>query len=296
LIVNKPAGLVVHPTYKHNGDTMWDAILAYLAEQGGDDWRPPDLPDEPGWEYAPAEIRQMLREKRLAKLHAEEGLLERPTLLHRLDKDTSGVIALARTARACRHVIHQFSSHTIAKTYLAVVQRAAPAWTEPRAPFTVTLCSPTGEAKMLPLSFDLANYEQRTLLLDGPLQRDPDERRRCIVGPDGQSSMTQIKLLACQNDLFLLEAQPITGRTHQIRAHLAAAGYSLVGDPVYAPDPTPGTPTATLTRQFLHAFSLSFNEYPTNVRRTFVAPLPPDLSNWLSHYFPGVQIPLKRAK
>src|SRR5215470_11032223 len=97
LIVNKPAGLVVHPTYKHAEGTVWDMLLAYVEEQESDGWSPQAMPDEPGWERAPVHIRQMLREKRLAKTLREEGWLERPILLHRLDKDTSGVLALART-------------------------------------------------------------------------------------------------------------------------------------------------------------------------------------------------------
>ena len=80
LIVNKPAGLVVHPTYKHLDDTMWDALLAYLARQGSDGWRPPELPDEPEWARAPEHIRLMLRERRLEKIWREEGPLPRPAL------------------------------------------------------------------------------------------------------------------------------------------------------------------------------------------------------------------------
>jgi 23S rRNA pseudouridine1911/1915/1917 synthase len=284
LIVNKPAGLVIHPTYKYADGTMWDVLLTYLERQGSDGWSPPELPDEPGWERAPEHIRQMLREKRLAKIWQEEGLLPRPALLHRLDKDTSGVVALARTIRACRHVVRQFHAHTIVKTYLAVARRAAPAWTQPRAPFTATLdddaCAP------LPWPLDLAGYQNVPLLLDGPLQRDPDERKRCIVGPDGQEASTRIRVLTTLDDLFLIEVQPITGRTHQIRAHLAAAGYALVGDSTYAPSPEPGTPEAALTRQFLHAYSLTLRDYPAGESRTFVAPLPADLTEWLSLFFP----------
>src|SRR5947209_9060306 len=95
LIVNKPAGVVIHPTYKHTDDTLWDALLVYLSQQGGDDWQPPDLPDYPEWAAAPPHIQQMLREKRTQRLWQEGGLLPRPSLLHRLDKDTSGVVALA---------------------------------------------------------------------------------------------------------------------------------------------------------------------------------------------------------
>src|SRR6266516_6507069 len=90
LIVNKPAGLVIHPTYKHADGTMWDALLAHLAEQGSDDWQPPELPDEPEWAGAPEHIQTMLRIKRTEQQWKEDGLLARPCLLHRLDKDTSG--------------------------------------------------------------------------------------------------------------------------------------------------------------------------------------------------------------
>ncbi|MEO7021311.1 MAG: RluA family pseudouridine synthase [Ktedonobacteraceae bacterium] len=284
LIVNKPAGLVIHPTYKHANGTMWDALLVLLAQQGGDDWRPPELPDVPGWERAPEPIRLMLREKRLAKFWQVEGLLARPVLLHRLDKDTSGVVALARTERACQHVVRQFYAHTLVKTYLAVARRGSPAWTKPRAPFTATLAH--GGSEQLTWPLDLARYQGVPLLLDGPLQRDPDERRRCIVGPDGQASSTQVTVLATQGEFVLLEAQPITGRTHQIRAHLAAAGYPLVGDATYASTAELGTPAAALTRHFLHAFSLTLRDYPANALRTFVAPLPPELVAWLTAYFP----------
>jgi len=335
LIVNKPAGLVIHPTYKHTDGTMWDALLLYLAQQGGDDWQPPELPDDPQWAGAPAHIQVMLREKRRLRQWKEEGLLPRPCLLHRLDKDTSGIVALARTERSCRYLVDQFYDHTIVKRYLAVVCKGAPDWTRPRTTFTVTskvhgsisyACDtwpaqggltrvgfssdeqfslrngrpqgpsphshatpaptrdvlPSGFPKTLPLS---PNDE---LLLEGPLRRDPDERRRCIVGPDGQFALTQVNVLAVSADgvFTLLEVQPITGRTHQIRAHLAALGYAIVGDQLYAPAAVPGTPQATLTRQFLHAHSLTLRRYPDNMPCTFVAPLADDLALWLHHYFP----------
>ncbi|TMC91068.1 MAG: hypothetical protein E6J11_20625 [Chloroflexi bacterium] len=108
LIVNKPAGLVIHPTYKNVDGTMWNALLADLAQLSADDWRPPVLPDEPGWAGAPPHIQSMLRQKRIEKQWKEDGLLPRPCLLHRLDKDTSGIVALARTERSRRHLVRQF--------------------------------------------------------------------------------------------------------------------------------------------------------------------------------------------
>lgn len=285
LIVNKPAGLVIHPTYKHADGTMWDSILSYLEEQGGDDWRPADLPDKPEWVGAPEHIRVVLREQLVMKEWKEEGLLPRPCLLHRLDKDTSGVVALARTERARRHIIRQFHEHNIVKRYLAVVCKGAPEWAQPCVPLSVMRRGVDGQETMLS-SLDLLSLNNDTLLLDGPLQRDPDDRRRCIVGSDGQPAVTAVKILAVQDAYALLEARPITGRTHQIRAHLAASGFAIAGDRIYAPPAQERTPATELHRQFLHAYSLELRRYPDNESCTFVAPLADDLVAWLEAFFP----------
>ena len=286
LVVNKPAGLVIRPTYKHADGTMWDALLVYAAQQGSDDWQPPELPDEPEWAGAPLHIQAMLREKRTGRQWKEDGLLPRPCLLHRLDKDTSGIVALARTQRSRRHLIRQFQEHTVVKRYVAVVQKGAPAWSYPRTKFTVTKRE-NGKDEVLAAipPVLLCNDE---LILDGPLQRDPADRRRCIVGPEGQVATTVLKVLALsEGEKFaLLEVRPVTGRTHQIRAHLAALGYAIVGDQVYAPLPELGTSQAALKRQFLHAHSLEIRRYPDNALCTFVAPLADDLSSWMNSYFP----------
>ena len=286
LIVNKLAGVVIHPTYKHAHGTMWDALLVYLAQQGSDDWQPPDLPDEPAWAAAPEHVRVMLREIRRERLWQEGSLLPRPRLLHRLDKDTSGVVAIARTQRACRHIIRQFEEHTIVKRYLAVVCRGAPDWARPRSVFRVARRQSDDLETRLTLPLDLSSLGADELVLDGPLQRDPGDRRRCIVGPDGQDAVTILKVQAVEGDFALLEVLPVTGRTHQIRAHLAALGYAIVGDQTYAPTPEKGTPQAALNRQFLHAFSLELRRYPDNVLCKFVAPLADDLTSWMERYFP----------
>ena len=116
--------------------------------------------------------------------------------------------------------------------------------------------------------------------------RDPDERRRCIVGADGDEAITRCRVLASERGFMLLEVQPITGRTHQIRAHLAALGYAIVGDQVYALPPEHGTPEAALLRQFLHAYSLQFCRYPDNKLCTFFAPLADDLVLMVTTVFP----------
>lgn len=286
LIINKPAGVVIHPTYKHADGTLWDALLIYMAQQGQDTWQPPELPDEPEWAGAPSDVQVMLREKRMERLMKEEGLLPRPCLLHRLDKDTSGVVALARTERARRHLVRQFHEHTIEKRYLTVVQYGAPEWAQPRTTFTFVRRLTDGSMYSVDSSLLLSSETDSEFVLDGPLQRDPDERRRCIVGADGQHATTVVKMLACEGPFALLEVRPITGRTHQIRAHLAAAGYSIVGDSTYALPAEDGTAEATLSRQFLHASSLTLYRYPHNEHCMFVAPLAYDLTAWLQQYCP----------
>lgn len=285
LIVNKPAGIVIHPTYKHADGTMWDTLLGYLAQQGGDDWRPPHLPDEPAWAGAPEHIKVLLRSNRDQRLWKEEGLLLRPCLLHRLDKDTSGIVALARTQRSRRHLIRQFQQHSITKRYTAVVHKGAPHWSHPRTTFTIRKANEHETQCGMPIDLSSLLYEE--LILDGPLQRDPDERRRSIVAPGGQEAITVLRIVAVAGDFVLLEVRPITGRTHQIRAHLAALGYAIVGDQTYASVAENGTPHAALKRQFLHAYSLELRSYPDNTLSTFIAPLANDLQSWLEDYFPS---------
>lgn len=264
---------------------MWDALLIYTEQQGGDDWQPTELPDEKAWAQAPVHIQEMLRARRKERQWQEEGLLPRPCLLHRLDKDTSGIVALARTEHSRRHLIRQFHEHTLVKRYLAVVRKSAYDWSLPRTDFTIVMRR-EDEDETVKSPPDLLSLDKNELLLDGPLQRDPDDRRRCIVGPNGQEARTLVKLLGVQSEFALLEVRPITGRTHQIRAHLATLGYAIVGDQTYAPPTEDGTSEAALKRQFLHAYSLELDCYPDNVRRTFIAPLADDLIAWLKRYTP----------
>ena len=283
LLVNKPAGVVIYPTYKHSDGTLWDALLAYTQQLGQDDWKPPELPDESEWAGAPTDVQVMLRNKRIERLWKEEGLLPRPCLLHRLDKDTSGIVTLARTERSRRHLIKQFEEHTLVKRYLAVVAKGAPDWTRPRAPFTVMRRLADGQTLPADASFVLIGSEGTEFVLDGPLQRDPEDRRRCIVGPDGQSATTLVRVLAVEQGYALLDVRPVTGRTHQIRAHLAALGYAIVGDQTYALPTTTEMSVPSLTRQFLHAYSLTLRRYPDNELCTVVAPLAKDLQAWLEN-------------
>jgi 23S rRNA pseudouridine1911/1915/1917 synthase len=94
-----------------------------------------------------------------------------------------------------------------------------------------------------------------------------------------------MRALAVEGEFALLEARPVTGRTHQIRAHLAALGHAIVGDQTFALPAEAGTAEAAITRQFLHAHSLELRCYPDNAWCTFVAPPADDLIRWLEHYF-----------
>lgn len=188
LAVNKPSGVVTHPTYKHPDGTLTDAVFARAAARG-----------EP-----------------------------RPWLLHRLDKETSGVVLFARRDAARRSVVGQFERHTTRKRYLALLHWPAALGTGP---------GEEGE-------------------IDAPLARDPLDRRRVVVAPDGQPARTRYRLLAVSAGYALALAEPVTGRTHQIRAHLAALGAPLVGDLTYR---RADTPLAAAARAMLHAWRLDLH-------------------------------------
>ncbi|MFL5624514.1 MAG: pseudouridine synthase, partial [Ktedonobacteraceae bacterium] len=159
-------------------------------------------------------------------------------------------------------------------------------WSQPRSTLSITKQVDGESIHHHENSFALHHNDE--FVIDGPLQRDPDDRRRCIVGPEGQAATTFLKVMALSenSEFALLEVRPLTGRTHQIRAHLAAWGYAIVGDQMYAPLAEDGTPQGALKRQFLHAYSLELQRYPDNQREIFVAPLADELVSWMSCYFP----------
>jgi 23S rRNA pseudouridine1911/1915/1917 synthase len=169
------------------------------------------------------------------------GADERPGIVHRLDQDTSGVMVVARTPLAFDSLRDQFRRRVVWKTYLAL------AWGRVTA------------------------TEGR---LSWPLGRHPKEGSRMSVRTRSpKKAETFFQVQRAFKDTTLLEVKPVTGRTHQIRVHLAAAGHPVVGDPVYGRKREP----REFPRIFLHAHTLSFIHPSTGERLTFASPLPPDL-------------------
>ncbi len=165
-------------------------------------------------------------------------------VVHRLDKFTSGVMVFAKTAEAHRSLNIQFEKHTIEKIYHAITV-GTPPWDEKTTKF--------------------------------PLRANVGHKHRTMVdNRNGLRSETRLKVLKRGQANVLLEAMPMTGRTHQIRVHAYALGYPLLGDVLYsAPE------TDIIARPALHAFSLTFTHPDTNERVTFTAPYPPDFENAL---------------
>ncbi|MBD3883160.1 RluA family pseudouridine synthase [Phormidium tenue FACHB-886] len=206
IILNKPAGLVVHPAPGHAGGTLVNALLAHCSG-------------------------------RLAGI----GGVQRPGIVHRLDKDTSGAIAIAKTDAAHHNLQAQFKAKTARREYLAVIY-GAPAAQEGR--------------------------------IDAPIGRHPiDRKKMAIVPPEkgGRPAVTHWFVEERLGNFTLMRFQLETGRTHQIRVHAASIGYPVVGDPVYGARRSIGV---NLTGQALHAWKLRLLHPLTGEWVEAIAPLP----------------------
>jgi 23S rRNA pseudouridine1911/1915/1917 synthase len=210
IVIDKPAGLVVHPAAGHDRGTLVNAVLSHA----------PDL--------------------------AGVGGEVRPGIVHRLDKDTSGLMVVAKNDRALRILQDQFKARTVKKVYLALVEGLV---------------------------------EPREGVVDAPIGRSRNHRQKMTVTRDGRSAQTRYRVRESfrNPDVTLVEAYPETGRTHQIRVHFAWLHHPLVGDTVYGKR----TPRFGLRRHFLHAASLTF-ALVSGERRTFTSQLPNDLQQILN--------------
>ncbi len=207
VVVNKPAGMVVHPAVGNEHGTLVNALLN----------RYPALAET-----------------------------ERKGVVHRLDKDTSGLMVVGKTEAAIENLMAQFKARTVDKTYLAMTERP------PR--------SPSGR-------------------IDAPIARDPRQRKRMAVVRDGKPAVTEFDIIErdLQGDRAVVRLELHTGRTHQIRVHMAFIGAPVVGDRVYGFRKQ----RIKLKRHFLHAAELAFDHPTTGERVTFEAPLPVGLQNVL---------------
>ncbi len=213
LIVDKPAGLVVHPSAGHGSGTLVNALLGRARDRG-----------EP--------------------LGSIAGV-GRPGIVHRLDKETSGLLVVAKTDAAQASLMRQFGDRSIEKEYLALVRGEPPA--------------SRGR-------------------VEAPIGRDPRDRQRMAVVAGGRASTTEYEVIANGAGYALLSLHPLTGRTHQIRAHLSYLKLPIAGDLRYGGGEGPGG----LRRQFLHASRLGL-ERPIDGRRLRAwSELPEDLAACLA--------------
>lgn len=210
IVVDKPAGMVVHPSPGHPVGTLVNALLG----------RSPAM--------------------------ATVGGELRPGLVHRLDKDTSGLIVVAKNDRTLHNLQDQFKARKVEKVYLALVEGVPKAWEG---------------------------------IIEAPIGRHPKYRQEMGVVRGGRAARSRYRVLKAYEQHSLLEVRPETGRTHQVRVHLAFIGHPVVGDRVYGLQ----RPSLPLDRHFLHAHRLSFRLPGGGEWREFTSELPPDLADLLEH-------------
>jgi len=207
IIVDKPAGLTVHPGPGHPDGTLVNALLGYCPDISGGD-------------------------------------MARPGIVHRLDKDTSGLIIVARNPASHQYLADQFKNREVSKTYIALVR---------------------------------GRLSPEEGFIEAPIGRDRSHRKRMAISTQksGRSALTGYRVIRYYDNYTLLEVKPETGRTHQIRVHLAAIGHPIFGDETY------GAGSPLLPRQFLHAARLVFRLPSTGEQAEFNSPLPLDLERML---------------
>ena len=202
VVVNKPCGMVVHPAAGNASGTLVNALLHHVRDLSG------------------------------------IGGEMRPGIVHRLDKDTSGLILIAKNDRAHIALSEQFKQRSMEKHYRAVA---------------------------------FGHFAQEHGLIDAPIARHPVDRKKMAVVPDGKPSRTEWTVIEPLKGATFLDVHLLTGRTHQIRVHMQSIGHPLLGDSIYAPNLKT---SVRIPRLMLHAYSLAFTHPATGERMTLVAPLP----------------------
>jgi 23S rRNA pseudouridine1911/1915/1917 synthase len=201
-VIDKPSGMVVHPAPGHPTGTLADGL-----KQRGTTW-------------------SLL------------GGTERAGIVHRLDRDTSGLLVVAKTEAAHRNLARQLSDRSLGRTYWALVH---------------------------------GGFREETGTIDAPIARHPRDRRRMAIVEGGREAVTDFRVVERLAGATVLELSLRTGRTHQIRVHLASIGHPIIGDAVY------GRPDPSLGRPALHAMRLRLVHPTDGSERTFESPVPPEL-------------------
>lgn len=202
VVVNKPCGMVVHPAAGNEDGTLVNALLYHVRDLSG------------------------------------IGGEMRPGIVHRLDKDTSGLILIAKNDRAHAILSDQFKERSMEKHYRAVA---------------------------------FGNYPQESGLIDAPISRHPVDRKKMAIVAGGKPSQTEWKVIERLRSATYLDVHLLTGRTHQIRVHMQSIGHPLLGDQIYAPNIRTNV---RIPRLMLHAYSLAFTHPTTGERMTLCAPIP----------------------
>ncbi|MBI5274621.1 MAG: RluA family pseudouridine synthase [Chlamydiales bacterium] len=203
LVINKPQGMVVHPAPGHVDNTFVNALLHHCQT-----------------------------------LDFQENEL-RPGIVHRLDKDTSGIMMSAKTTKAHQELVKSFAKREVKKTYLAIC---------------------IGK----PIEG----------IIHAPIGRHPIKRKEMSIQPDGKEAITDIKIIRSNGQLSLIEAKPVTGRTHQIRVHLKHTGHPILGDTTYGLDKW--NQKHQFFQQLLHSYQIIFPHPITKKNLTLSSSLP----NW----------------
>jgi len=219
-VIDKPAGVVVHPAAGHASGTLVNAILFHVHDLSG----------------VGGEIR--------------------PGIVHRLDKETSGVLVIAKNDAAHRTLAAQWNTERIRKEYLALVY---------------------------------GTPDPASASINAPIGRDPRERKRMAVVQGGRHAITDYEVVERLRSVSLLRCRLRTGRTHQIRVHMKHIGHPIVGDPVYSGPQWRGIPDkqlqkalSAMKRQALHAARITLPHPSTGEEMTFESPLPDDISRLLT--------------
>ena len=208
-VVYKPSGMVVHPAAGNESGTLVNALLKHLDNLSG----------------IGGEIR--------------------PGIVHRIDKDTSGLLLVAKNDFSHVHLSEQIKAHTVQRAYKAIL---------------------------------IGRMKEDEGTIDAPIGRHPTDRKKMAIVPDGRNACTHWTVLEPLRGATLIEARLTTGRTHQIRVHMASVGHPVLGDPVYGPKKSPYPVTGG---QLLHAFRIGFVHPTTGEHMLFEAEPEPRFTEWL---------------